>query len=161
MLIEKVKAYLAGYGLDDRIREFPVSSATVALAAAAIDVEEARIAKSITLYDKDGGCILVVCAGDYKIDNAGFKAKFGFKPRMMSHEEALAFTGHAAGGICPFALPEGVKVYLDNSLRRFQTVFPAAGTSNSAVEVNCDELFLASGALGRENLCKPSVPASV
>ena len=154
MSIEKVRLALAEQGLCDRIREFDVSSATVELAAAALNTEGARIAKSISLHGKDGGCLLIVCAGDYKIDNAKFKARFGFKPRMLSPEEALAMTGHAVGGVCPFALPECVPVYLDVSLKRFDTVYPAAGSSNSAVELSCDELFRASGAESWEDLCK-------
>ena len=104
---------------------------------------------------KDGGCLLIVCAGDQKIDNRSFKDRFGFKARMLSPEEAIEMTGHAVGGVCPFDLPVGVDVYLDVSLERFETVFPAAGSSNSAVEMSCDELFRASGALSWETLCKP------
>ncbi|MBQ8331320.1 MAG: YbaK/EbsC family protein [Clostridia bacterium] len=154
MSIEAVRSYLALGGLADRIEEFDVSSATVELAAAALGTEGARIAKTISLHGKEDGCVLIVCAGDYKIDNQKFKARFGFKPRMLSPDEALTLTGHAVGGICPFALPEGVAVYLDQSLRRFDTVFPAAGSSNSAVRLSCDELFDASGALGWEDVCK-------
>lgn len=156
MSVATVKEYLDAFGLADRVREFEVSSATVELAAEALGTEGARIAKSITLHDADGGCIMILCAGDYKIDNASFKAKFGFKARMLSPEEALAMTGHAVGGICPFALPQtGVRVYLDESLRRFDVIFPAAGSASSAVALSCDELFLSSGALSWETLCKP------
>lgn len=154
MSVQKVKDYLAAFDLDCRVREFSVSSATVELAAEALGTEGARIAKSITLHDGEGGCIMILCAGDYKIDNHSFKAKFGFKPRMLSPDEALAMTGHAVGGICPFALPEGVRVYLDKSLCRFDTVYPAAGSASSAVELSCDELFRASGAISWETLCK-------
>ena len=154
MSIEKVRDYLAGFGMDSRIREFDVSSATVELAAKALGIEGARIAKSISLHSKDGGCILVVCAGDMKVDNQKFKARFAFKPRMLSFDEAFQMTGHAVGGVCPFALPEGVEVYLDNSLKRFDTVFPAAGSSNSAVGMSTDELFAASRAQSWEDLCK-------
>ncbi len=154
MSIEAVRAHLSRYGLSDRIREFDVSSATVELAAAALGTEGARIAKTISLHGKEGGCMLVVCAGDYKIDNAKFRARFGFKPRMLSPDEALSMTGHAVGGVCPFALPEGVSVYLDVSLKRFDTVFPAAGTSSSAVRLSCEELFLASEAQSWEELCR-------
>ncbi len=154
MSIRLVREYLAKYGLADRIREFDVSSATVELAAAALGIDGARIAKSISLADNDGGCILVVCAGDVKIDNRKFKDRFGIKPKMLSHEEALSHTGHAVGGVCPFALPEGVKVYLDVSLKRFETVFPAAGSSNSTIEMTTEELYAASGALSWEDLCK-------
>ena len=154
MSIEKVRAYLDGFSLADRIYEFSVSSATVELAAAALGTEGARIAKSISLQDGKGGCILVVCAGDCKIDNRKFKDRFSFKPKMLSPDEALALTGHAVGGVCPFALPDGVRVYLDISLKRFDTVYPAAGSSNSAVRLSPDELFLASGAESWEDLCK-------
>ena len=155
MSVASVKEYLAAFGLDGRVREFSVSSATVALAAEALGTEGARIAKSITLHDADGGCIMILCAGDHKIDNASFKAKFGIKARMLTPDEALAMTGHAVGGICPFALPkDGVRVYLDESLRRFDVVYPAAGSASSAVALSCDELFLASGALSWESLCK-------
>ena len=156
MSVTNVKEYLKSFGLDDRVREFEVSSATVELAAEALGTEGARIAKSITLHDADGGCIMVLCAGDYKIDNASFKARFGFKPRMLSPDEALAMTGHAVGGICPFDLPKsGVRVYLDESLKRFDIIYPAAGSAASAVELSCEELFRASGALSWETLCKP------
>ena len=154
MSIEKVRSYLKSFGLDGRIQEFDVSSATVELAAIALGIDGARIAKTISLSDNCGGAILVVTAGDYKIDNRKFKDRFSLKPKMLSHEEALEKTGHAVGGVCPFALPEGVCVYLDESLKRFETVFPAAGSSNSALEVSCDELFSASGALGWVDVCK-------
>ena len=154
MSIEKVRNYLAGFGMEDRIREFDVSSATVELAAQALGTEGARIAKSISLHGKDGGCVIVVCAGDHKIDNQKFKARFGFKPRMLSFDEALEMTGHAVGGVCPFALPEGVDVYLDVSLKKFDIVFPAAGSSNSAVSLSPEELFDASHARSWEDLCK-------
>lgn len=155
MSIESVKLYLSDYGVADRIREFDVSSATVELAALALGVDGARIAKTISLAKKDGGCLIVVCAGDYKIDNKRFKERFGYKPSMLSHEDALRLTGHAVGGVCPFDLPEGIEVYLDNSMKRFDTVFPAAGSSNSAVELNCDELFRFSRAISWEDLCRP------
>ena len=155
MSIETVKSYLSGFGFENRVREFEVSSATVELAAAALGTDGARIAKSISLHGKDGGCVLIVTAGDHKIYNAKFKARFGYKPKMLSPEEALEHTGHAVGGVCPFALPDGVEVYLDVSLKRFDTVFPAAGTSSSAVELSCEELFEASRALSFEDVCKP------
>ncbi|MBO5416800.1 MAG: YbaK/EbsC family protein [Clostridia bacterium] len=155
MSVEKVRNYLSAYGVSDRIREFDVSSATVELAAAALGTDGARIAKTLSFARKDGGCMLIVCAGDYKIDNRKFKDKFGFKATMLSHEDALAMTGHAVGGVCPFALPTGVEVYLDISMKRFETVFPAAGSSNSAIELSCDELFEFSQAISWEDLCKP------
>lgn len=154
MSIEKVKDYLRALSLEDRISEFEVSSATVELAAIALGTEGARIAKTISLHGKDGGCVLVVTAGDHKIDNGKFKVRFGFKPRMLTPDEAIAFTGHAVGGVCPFALPCGVPVYLDVSLRRFDIVYPAAGSSNSAVRLSPDELFTASHAESWEDLCK-------
>ncbi len=155
MSIDSVKKYLSAYGVDGRVREFDVSSATVELAAKALGTDGARIAKTISLAKKDGGCLLIVCAGDYKIDNKKFKEYFGFKASMLSHEDALAMTGHAVGGVCPFDLPEGVEVYLDCSMRRFETVFPAAGSSNSAIELSCDELFAFSRAKAWGDFCKP------
>lgn len=155
MSIEAVKKHLESFGLADRVREFDVSSATVELAAEALGTEGARIAKTISVYGKEGGCILIVTAGDYKIDNSKCKARLGLKPKMLTPDDALAMTGHAVGGVCPFALPEGVTVYLDESLKRFDVVYPAAGSSNSAVELTPEELFTASGALSFEDLCKP------
>lgn len=154
MSVEKVREYLTPYGLSNRITEFAVSSATVELAAIAVGTEPARIAKSLTFYAKDGGCILIVTPGDQKIDNAKFKAFFGCKAKMMTADDALAATGHAVGGVCPFACPDGVSVYLDGSLRRFDTVYPAAGSANSAVRLNCDELFEASRSLAWIDVCK-------
>ncbi len=154
MSIENVKKYLESFGVAERVREFEVSSATVELAAQALGIDGARIAKTISLAKKNGGCILVVCAGDYKIDNRKFKDRFGYKASMLSHEDALLMTGHAVGGVCPFDLPRDVEVYLDVSLKRFDTVFPAAGSSNSAIELSCDELFGCSYALSWEDLCK-------
>ena len=155
MSVDSVKNHLAQFGLDDRVMEFDVSSATVELAAAALGTEGSRIAKSITLYNKDNKCLMLITAGDVKIDNAKFKARFGFKARMMSHEDALSATGHAVGGICPFALPDGVSVYLDVSMNRFDTVYPAAGSASSAVRLSCDELATASRALEWVDVCKP------
>ena len=157
MSIEKVRGYLERYGVADRIQEFDVSSATVELAAIALGIDGARIAKTISLSNGDGGCILVVSAGDYKIDNRKFKDRFSLKPKMLSPDEALALTGHAVGGVCPFALPEGVSVYLDESLKRFDSVYPAAGSSNSALELSCDELYKCSGALGWVDVCKSRI----
>ncbi|MBR1690121.1 MAG: YbaK/EbsC family protein [Oscillibacter sp.] len=139
MSIEKVRAYFQTLGIADRIREFSTSSATVELAAAAVGVESARIAKSLS-FQVDGAPIIVVAAGDCKVDNSRYKAQFHTKAKMLTHEEAHDRLGHDVGGVCPFALPEDVKVYLDVSLRRFETVFPAAGSDNSAVELTCDEL---------------------
>ena len=139
MSIEKVRAYFKPLGIEGRIREFDVSSATVELAAVAVGVEGARIAKSLSFKVEDKPIIIVV-AGDAKVDNGRYKARFHTKAKMLTHEEAHELIGHDVGGVCPFALPEDVKVYLDVSLKRFETVFPAAGSSNSAVEMTCDEL---------------------
>ncbi|HJB12689.1 MAG TPA: YbaK/EbsC family protein [Candidatus Oscillibacter excrementigallinarum] len=139
MSIEKVRAYFKPLGIEGRIREFDVSSATVELAAVAVGVEGARIAKSLSFKVEDKPIIIVV-AGDAKVDNSRYKAQFHTKAKMLTHEEAHEWIGHDVGGVCPFALPEDVKVYLDVSLKRFETVFPAAGSSNSAVEMTCDEL---------------------
>lgn len=139
MSVEQVRAYLAPFGMEERIREFEVSSATVDLAALAVGVEGARIAKSMG-FRLGERAIVVVVAGDRKIDNARYKAEFHTKARLLSYDETCAMTGHAPGGVCPFALPEGVETYLDVSLRRFETVFPAAGSGNSAVEMSCEEL---------------------
>lgn len=139
MSIEKVRAFFAQRGREGDILEFDVSSATVELAAQAVGCPPERIAKTLS-FAVDGGCVLVVCAGDAKVDNAKFKAQFHTKAKMLTHEEAHELIGHDVGGVCPFALPEDVKVYLDVSMKRFETVFPAAGSSNSAVEMTCDEL---------------------
>ncbi|WP_295764285.1 YbaK/EbsC family protein [uncultured Oscillibacter sp.] len=139
MSIEKVRAYFKGFGIEDRIREFEVSSATVELAAVAVGVEGARIAKSLSFKVGDKPVIIVV-AGDAKIDNGKYKAQFHTKAKMLTHEEAHTLIGHDVGGVCPFALPEDTEVYLDVSLKRFGTVFPAAGSDNSAIELTCEEL---------------------
>ena len=139
MSIEKVKAYFASVGLVERIQEFEVSSATVALAAEALHCEPARIAKTLSFAEGDGA-ILIVAAGDARIDNPKFKATFGMKARMLSAEDAVRLIGHAVGGICPFAVNEGVKVYLDESLKRFDLVYPAAGSSNSGIGLSIPEL---------------------
>ncbi len=139
MSIEKVRAYFQPLGIANRIREFKVSSATVELAAVAVGVEGARIAKSLSFKVGDKPIIIVV-AGDAKIDNGKYKAQFHTKAKMLTHEEAHSLIGHDVGGVCPFALPEDVSVYLDVSLRRFETVFPAAGSDNSAIELSCAEL---------------------
>lgn len=155
MSIERVRAYFDPLGRADQILEFSVSSATVDLAAKALGVAPQRIAKSISFRGKDGGCLLVVAAGDAKIDNGKFKARFGTKAKMLSPVEVEAETGHAVGGVCPFALPEaGVWVYLDVSLQRFDTVFPAAGSANSAIQLTCAQLYADSGALGWVDVCK-------
>ena len=136
MSIEKVRAYFRPLGLEERIREFDVSSATVELAAQAVGVEAARIAKTLS-FKVDDRPILIVAAGDAKVDNGKYKAQFHTKAKMLTHEEAHTLIGHDVGGVCPFALPENVAVYLDVSMKRFDTIFPAAGSSNSAVEMTC------------------------
>lgn len=154
MSIEKVREYLKQYDRDGDIMEFDVSSATVELAAIAVGVEGARIAKSLSFSDKQGGGFIVVVAGDARVDNKKFKATFGMKASMLSHEQAVEITGHAVGGVCPFAVPEGVPTYLDESLRRFETVFPACGSSNSAIELSCEELERISRCTGWVDVCK-------
>lgn len=139
MAIEKVREYFRQFGIENRIREFDVSSATVELAAQALGCEPAKIAKSIALK-LSSGCILIIAAGDVKISNPKFKEEFGEKAKMLSFEEVEPSIGHAVGGVCPFAINSGVKVYLDVSLKRFSTVFPACGSSNSAIELSIEEL---------------------
>lgn len=157
MSIEKVRAYLKKWNMEDRILEFDVSSATVELAAKALGCEPARIAKSIALKGADGGVILVVAAGDAKIDNQKFKGEFGLKPKMLTPDEALTLVGHAVGGVCPFAVCEGVKTYLDVSLKRFETVFPACGSSNSAIKLTIGELETCSSSQKWVDVCKVPV----
>ncbi|MBR3997470.1 MAG: YbaK/EbsC family protein [Clostridia bacterium] len=144
MSIEKVRAFFAGKNMADRILEFDQSSATVELAAQALGCEGKRIAKTMS-FMVSGEPILIVLAGDARIDNPKYKAKFSTKAKMLSHEEAAELIGHAVGGVCPFAVNDGVKVYLDESLKRFETVFPACGSSNSAIELTIPELEEYSG----------------
>lgn len=153
MAIDRVRAYLRTFGAEERIQEFPVSSATVALAAQALGCEEARIAKTLS-FAQGGGCILVVAAGDAKVDNAKFKARFAMKAKMLSPDDAQRLVGHAVGGVCPFGVNAGVPVYLDESLRRFETVFPACGSANSAIELTLEELERFSRAEGWVDVCK-------
>lgn len=155
MAIEKVKEYFRQFGREQDVLEFSVSSATVDLAAQAVGVIPARIAKTLS-FKVGEGCVLIVTAGDGKIDNPKYKAQFGCKAKMLTPDEALAFTGHAVGGVCPFGLPEDadVKVYTDVSMQRFETVFPACGSSNSAIELTCEELFRYSGSLEWIDVCK-------
>lgn len=147
MSIERVKAFFAGKGMADRVLEFDVSSATVELAAGALGCEECRIAKTLSFH-VDDRVVLVVMAGDVKIDNQKYKAFFGTKAKMLAFEEAPVLIGHAVGGVCPFAVNEGVEVWLDESLKRFETVFPACGSSNSAIELTPAQLEELSGSLG-------------
>ena len=144
MSIERVRNYLQKWNMQDRIQEFDVSSATVELAAQALNVEAARIAKTLS-YLVDGGAILVVAAGDIRVDNRKFKDAFHTKAKMLTADQAAEMVGHAVGGVCPFGVNEGVKVYLDESLKRFETVYPAAGSSNSAIELTIPELEELSG----------------
>ena len=154
MSIEKVRAYFQPLGIADRIQEFSVSSATVELAAQAVGVEGARIAKSLS-FKVDDQPILVVAAGDAKVDNSRYKAQFHTKAKMLTPQEAHELIGHDVGGVCPFALGPDVKVYLDVSLQRFATVFPAAGSDNSAVELTCEELErYSSNFAGWVDVCK-------
>lgn len=153
MAIERVKAYFREQGMEERIQEFDTSSATVELAAAALHCEPQRIAKTLS-FMVEGHAILVVAAGDAKIDNSKYKAQFGTKARMLSPEEAETLVGHAVGGVCPFAVNEGVDVYLDVSLKRFETVYPACGSSNSAIELTIPELEEHSGYIGWVDVCK-------
>ena len=139
MSVEKVREYLTKYGVENRMQEFEVSSATVELAAQAVGVEGARIAKTLSFKVQENP-ILIVAAGDAKVDNSKYKHYYGAKAKMLTFEEAVERIGHAPGGVCPFALPEDVKTYLDISLRRFDTVFPAVGSAASAIELTCDEL---------------------
>ena len=158
MAIDRVREYLAAKGAADRIMEFDVSSATVELAAQAVGVEGARIAKTLSFHVGDD-VVLVVCAGDARINNRAFKDRFRSKARMLSHDEADTLVGHAVGGVCPFAVNPGVQVYLDESLRRFETVFPACGSSNSAIEVAPDELAQLCEADGWVDVCTLPAPA--
>ena len=154
MSIAKVRAYFREFGIEDRIREFEVSSATVDLAAVAVGVEGARIAKSLS-FKVDDQPIIVVVAGDTKVDNSAYKKQFHTKAKMLTHEEAHELIGHDVGGVCSFALPENVKVYLDVSLKRFETVFPAAGSDNSAIELTHEELEkFSANCQGWVDLCK-------
>ena len=153
MSLEKAKAHLASFGLADKVIEFTVSSATVELAAQALGCEPAHIAKSI-LLDQPDGTVMVLAAGDAKLNNAKFKERFGTKPRMMAYDQVEDAVGHAPGGVCPFGIKDGVSVWLDESLRRFAVVYPAAGSSNSAIPMTIEELEKASCSLDWVDVCK-------
>lgn len=153
MAIEKVKAFFRQHGMEDRVLEFETSSATVELAAQALHCEPCRIAKTLSFMGKEGP-LLVVAAGDAKIDNPKFKAQFGMKPKMLTPEENVELIGHAVGGVCPFAVNYGVKIYLDESLKRFETVFPACGSANSAIELTMEELETYSSFAAWIDVCK-------
>lgn len=153
MAIEVVRDYFREYHLEDRIKEFEVSSATVELAANALNCEENRIAKTLSFLVQ-GEPILIVAAGDTKIDNAKYKAQFSAKAKMLSPEEVVELVGHGVGGVCPFGIKPGVNVYLDESLKRFHTVFPACGSSNSAIELTIPELEQYSKYTAWVDVCK-------
>ena len=154
MSIEVCRTYLRQRGYEDRIREFDVSSATVELAAQAVGCEPARIAKPLSFVHEDGA-VLIVRAGDAKIDNAKFKAQFHHKATMLTPEQVETFTGHQIGGVCPFGITHPNTVtYLDISLQRFDTIYPAAGNAASAVRLNCDELAQLSNSVGWIDVCK-------
>lgn len=153
MAIEKVKEYFRQFGIEDRIQELTLSSATVELAAKALGCEPCRIAKTLSFLANEKP-ILIVAAGDTKIDNTKYRVWFGTKAKMLSADEVEEFVGHAVGGVCPFAVNEGVEVYLDMSLRRFDTVFPACGSSNSAIELTMEELEQYSNYREWVDVCK-------
>lgn len=153
MSIEKGRAYFRQFGMEDRVREFDVSSATVELAALALGVDGARIAKTLS-FKKDDSCILILAAGDARINNHKFKEKFHMKAKMLAPDEVLSIVGHPVGGVCPFGINDGIDVYLDESLKRFETVFPAVGSANSAIELNLDELYKYSNAIEWIDVCK-------
>lgn len=153
MSIEKGRAYFRQFDMEDRVLEFNVSSATVELAALALGVEGARIAKTLS-FKKGDSCILILAAGDARIDNHKFKDKFHMKAKMPSPDEVLTLVGHPVGGVCPFGINDGIDVYLDESLKRFETVFPAVGSGNSAIELNLDELYKYSNAVEWIDVCK-------
>ena len=154
MSVSSVRTYLSLYGLADRIEEFDVSSATVDLAAAAIGCAPGRIAKTLS-FSVNGSAILIVCAGDARIDNPKYKARFSAKAKMLTPDEASALVGHAVGGVCPFAVNPGVSVFLDESLRQYETVYPACGSSNSAIELTIPELEqYSSNFSGWVDVCK-------
>ena len=153
MSIEKVRAFFEQFGIAERILEFSVSSATVELAAQAVGCDPCRIAKTLS-FMVDGSPVLIVTAGDARIDNPKYKARFSAKAKMLTPEEASELVGYAVGGVCPFAVKEGVRVFLDRSLQRFETVFPACGSSNSAIELTPAELEKYSGAEAWIDVCK-------
>lgn len=153
MSIERGRAYFRQFGMEDRVREFDVSSATVELAALALGVEGARIAKTLS-FKKDDSCILILAAGDARIDNHKFKDKFHMKAKMLAPDEVLSLVGHPVGGVCPFGINDAIDVYLDESLKRFDTVFPAVGSGNSAIELDLEELYKYSNAIEWIDVCK-------
>ncbi len=153
MSIERVRAYFTTLGIENRIQEFDVSSATVELAALALGVDGARIAKTLSFLVGDK-CVLIVAAGDARVDNKKYKVRFGAKAKMLAHDDVPKYIGHAVGGVCPFVVNDGVEVWLDESLRRFETVFPACGSANSAIELTIPELECYSRCNGWVDVCK-------
>ena len=153
MAIERVREYFQAYGIEDRIQEFDVSSATVELASAALHCEPCRIAKTLSFLVGEQP-VLIVAAGDVKVDNPKYKAQFGTKAKMLAPDEVEALVGHAIGGVCPFGIRAGVAVYLDESLKRFETVFPACGSSNSAIELTIAEMEQYSGYTAWIDVCR-------
>ena len=153
MSIQRVKEYFCTLGMEKRVWEFETSSATVELAAETLGVRPARIAKTLS-FALGEGCVLVVAAGDARVDNRKFKDQFGTKAKMLAYDEVERLTGSEVGGVCPFALPKPTPVYLDGSLKRFATVFPACGSTNSAIELTCEELFRVSNAVAWVDVCK-------
>ena len=153
MAIERVREYFKQFGMDDKILEFEVSSATVELAAIALGCEPKKIAKSLS-FSVEKETIIIVCAGDARIDNPKYKAQFGTKAKMLAFEDAERLIGHAVGGVCPFAINDGVKVYLDESLKRFEHVFPACGSGNSAIKLTIPELEKHSNYIAWIDVCK-------
>jgi len=153
MAIEKVRGYFRRFGMEDRVREFDVSSATVELAAQALNCQPCRIAKTLSFL-VDGRAVLIVAAGDAKIDNSKYKARFGAKAKMLAPDQVDQLIGHSVGGVCPFAVNDGVTVYLDESLKRFSTVFPACGSASSAIELTIPELERHSACTDWVDVCK-------
>lgn len=154
MSVERVREYLKQFGKDKDVMEKELSSATVELAAIAVGVSPGEITKTLAFDDCNGGCILISTAGDTKINNGKFKQCFGFKAKMLSPDDTLRLTGHAVGGVCPFANPEGTKKYIDVSVKRFDVVYPACGSGNSMVGLTCDELFTCAQAQSWVDVCK-------
>ena len=158
MSVETVKAFFKQHGIGNMVMEFETSSATVELAALAVDTIPARIAKTLSFRLKEGGGFLIVTAGDAKIDNAKFKGHFRTKAKMLTPKEVLELTGHAVGGVCPFGVDKQVPVYLDISLKRFSSMFPACGSDNSAIELDCETLFKLANAREWIDVCKDWEP---
>ena len=155
MAIEKVREYFRQFGMEERIMEFDVSSATVELAAEAVGTEPERICKTLSFLKPEGGCILIQAAGDARIDNRKFKDQFHTKAKMLKPDEVIEYTGHAIGGVCAFGIErDDVDVYCDDSMKRFETMFPACGSDNSAIELSLDELEKYSKAKGWIDVCK-------